>query len=217
MRTGFTRPEIADDRSNGFLSVPDVLTVDKLAHWREVVDAAMAARPPSAVRTQQREGGHLVDASAPGLHAVGQLVEDRRLGHLVTELEGVDAVRVNWTRRWSRSRTALPGVPHRHSLVGLLLTPRVHHLGGYFVPGSHRLCSLLGDLGPELGALYAAHPEAATRPTPSPLHAGGCSFHNGHSTPSAGANMTPGRRRAMTTAFMPANVAFNVGSGCTGR
>jgi hypothetical protein len=42
VRTGFTRPEIADYRSNGFLSVPDVLTVDELAHWREVVDAAMA-------------------------------------------------------------------------------------------------------------------------------------------------------------------------------
>ncbi|HET6755116.1 MAG TPA: hypothetical protein VFH23_14350 [Jiangellaceae bacterium] len=82
MRTGFARPEIADYRSNGFLSVPDGLTVAELAHWREVVDAAMAARPPSAVRTQQREGVHLADASTPGLDAVGQLVEDQRLGHL---------------------------------------------------------------------------------------------------------------------------------------
>jgi hypothetical protein len=174
VRTGFTRPEIADYRSNGFLSFPDVLTVDELAHWREVVDAAMAARPPSAVRTQQREGVHLADASAPGLHAVGQLVEDRRLGHLVTELEGVDAVRVNWTRRWSRSRTALPGVPHRHSLVGLLLTPRVHHLGGYFVPGSHRLGSLLpGDLGPELGLCTPPIPrrQPGRRRAPFPLAA----------------------------------------------
>lgn len=53
------------------------------------------------------------------------------------------------------------------------------------------------------------HPEAAMVPVPNALPAGGCSFHNGHTVHGAGANMTPGRRRAMTAAFMPSGARFN--------
>ena len=98
VRTGLTKQEIADYRNNGFLSVPDLLTADELAHRREV-DAC----------------------------TVWVALDDSTLEN------------------------------------GCL----------YFVP------------------------------------AGGCSFRKGHTIHGAGANMTPGRRRAMTTALMPANVTFN--------
>ena len=43
----------------------------------------------------------------------------------------------------------------------------------------------------------------------APMKAGDCSFHNGLLAHGAGANMTPGRRRAMTCAYMPDGEVFN--------
>ena len=41
------------------------------------------------------------------------------------------------------------------------------------------------------------------------MKAGSCSFHNGLLAHGAGANMTPGWRRAMTCAYMPDGSTFN--------
>ena len=41
------------------------------------------------------------------------------------------------------------------------------------------------------------------------MKAGSCSFHNGLLAHGAGANMTPGYRRAMTCAYMPDGSTFN--------
>ena len=41
------------------------------------------------------------------------------------------------------------------------------------------------------------------------MKAGDCSFHNALLPHGAGANMTPGRRRAMTCAYMPDGEIFN--------
>lgn len=41
------------------------------------------------------------------------------------------------------------------------------------------------------------------QPKPQPARAGDCVMHNGLGLHGAGANMTPGRRRAMTIALMP--------------
>lgn len=222
MRSGFTNQEIADYRRNGFLSVPDLLTADELAHWREVIDSAVAARH------QARSGRNSEKAFTQRMHlrrdspAIAQLVEDPRVGHLVAELEGLDAVRLYLDQALVKEPYGVPtqyhldipwwgfNSPHACTIWVALDDSTLENGCLYFVPGSHRLRLIAaGDLGPDLGALFTAHPEAAARPTPSPLPAGGCSFHNGHTIHGAGANMTPGRRRAMTTAFMPAGVAFN--------
>ena len=42
-----------------------------------------------------------------------------------------------------------------------------------------------------------------------PMKDGSCSFHNGLTIHSAGANMTSGFRRAMTCAYMPDGAIFN--------
>lgn len=65
------------------------------------------------------------------------------------------------------------------------------------------------DLGPDVGAIFRAHPEIERPPVPCPLPAGGCTFHNARTVHGAGTNMTSGRRRAMTVAFMPDRVRFN--------
>lgn len=81
----------------------------------------------------------------------------------------------------------------------------------YYVPGSHlaRKFDNVG-IGPELGALFKVYPEwAQTRPVPCPVPAGGALLHNGLTAHGAGANLTPGRRRAMTCGFMPEGSRFN--------
>ena len=46
-------------------------------------------------------------------------------------------------------------------------------------------------------------------PVAVPMKAGDCSFHNGICAHGAGANMTRGRRIAMTCAYMPVGSTFN--------
>ena len=222
MRAGFTEQEIADYRSNGFLAVPDFLTSDELARWREVVDTAVAENH------RELTGRNSEKAFTQRMHlrrtslAVQDLVEDPQVGRLVADLEGADAVRLYLDQALVKEPYGAPtqyhldipwwGFSSNHACtIWVALDDSTLENGClYFVPGSHQLrLTALGNLGPDLGAIFTAHPEAATRPTPAPLPAGGCSFHNGHTVHGAGANMTPGRRRAMTTAFMPAGVRFN--------
>jgi len=222
MRSSFSEQEIADYRRDGFLAVDDFLNTEELARWREVVDAAVedatvkpGGRNSDKVFTQRM---HLRRKSA----AVGQLVEDPAVGRLVAELEGVEAVRLYLDQALVKEPYGAPtqyhldipwwsfSSPHACTIWVALDDSTLENGCLYFVPGSHRSrLTEVGDLGPDLGAVFTAHPTAASRPTPCPLPAGGCSFHNGHTIHGAGANMTPGRRRAMTTAYMPADARFN--------
>jgi ectoine hydroxylase-related dioxygenase (phytanoyl-CoA dioxygenase family) len=222
MRSSFTEQEIEDYRNNGFLVVEDFLTTEELAHWRDVVEAASAqvrleqsGRNSEMVFTQRM---HLRRTSP----AVQHLIQNEDIGRLVSELEGVDGVRLYLDQALVKEPYGAPTQyhldipwwsftsPHACTLWVALDDSTLENGCLYFIPGSHqRRLTAVGDLGPALGALFAAHPEAAARPFPSPLRAGGCSFHNGHTIHGAGANMTPGRRRAMTTAFMPADARFN--------
>jgi ectoine hydroxylase-related dioxygenase (phytanoyl-CoA dioxygenase family) len=81
----------------------------------------------------------------------------------------------------------------------------------YYVPGSH-LAQKFDNvgIGNELGALFDVYPEwADVAAVPCPVPAGGALLHNGLTFHGAGANMTPGRRRAMTCAYMPEGSTFN--------
>lgn len=81
----------------------------------------------------------------------------------------------------------------------------------YYVAGTH-LAKKFDNvgIGPELGALFKVYPEwAELRPVPCPVPAGGALLHNGLLAHGAGANLTPGRRRAMTCGFMPDGSRFN--------
>lgn len=221
MRRSFTEQEIADYSRDGFLTVDEFLTPSELAHWRDVVDAAVAddraqrGTLRAEVFTQRMQ---LRQTSAD----VQTLVTDPQLGRLAAELEGVDAVRIYLDQALVKEQYGSPtqyhldlpwwpfDSPHACTIWVALDDSTLENGCLYFVPGSHRLgLTAAGDLGPNLGALFSAHPEAASAPTPSPLPAGGCSIHNARTVHGAGANMTPGRRRAMTVAFMPDGVRFD--------
>lgn len=81
----------------------------------------------------------------------------------------------------------------------------------YYVPGSHKAEKYDNvGIGRELGALFEVYSDwAGVAARPCPVGAGGALFHNGLTFHGAGANMTPGRRRAMTCAYMPDGCTFN--------
>ena len=91
-----------------------------------------------------------------------------------------------------------------------------------FIPGSHREAVShvaeyeLTPSGHAVrdgdGTFFDKYPEWATREAvPVEMKAGSCTFHNGLTLHGAGYNMTPGRRRAMTCAYMPDGSIFNGG------
>ncbi|HTW05982.1 MAG TPA: phytanoyl-CoA dioxygenase family protein [Acidimicrobiales bacterium] len=81
----------------------------------------------------------------------------------------------------------------------------------YYVAGSHKAQKFDNvPIGRELGALFDVYPEwRDVAATPCPVPAGGALLHNGLIFHGAGANMTPGRRRAITCAYMPDGSTFN--------
>ena len=222
MRDRFSDAEISAYQSDGFLTVDDFLDPDELAQWRTVVTTAVENR-------KQRPTGKNSEMSfTQRMHlrrsdeGVGQLVDDPRIGQLVAQLEGLDEVRLYLDQALVKEPYGAPtqyhldipwwgfSSPHACTIWVALDDATIDNGCLWFVPRSHqRRLSTMVDLGPELGALFAAHPEAAAPAVPAPLPAGGCSFHNGHTIHGAGANMTPGRRRAMTIAFMPGNATYN--------
>jgi phytanoyl-CoA hydroxylase len=81
----------------------------------------------------------------------------------------------------------------------------------FYVPGSHKARKFDNvGISNHIGALFDVYPgwrDVAAVPCPVP--AGGALLHNGLTFHGAGANMTPGRRRAMTCAYMPDGATFN--------
>jgi phytanoyl-CoA hydroxylase len=79
----------------------------------------------------------------------------------------------------------------------------------FFIPGSHRQTEYTRNagIGQNLGELFSLYPEwegnPDMEPVAVPMKAGAASFHSGMTAHGAGANMTPGRRRAMTCGYMP--------------
>jgi ectoine hydroxylase-related dioxygenase (phytanoyl-CoA dioxygenase family) len=81
----------------------------------------------------------------------------------------------------------------------------------WFVPGTHRLATYENvGIGPNMGDLFKLYPKMGEiDPVAVPMKAGDCSFHNGLAAHGAGANMTRGRRIAMTCAYMPDGSTYN--------
>jgi ectoine hydroxylase-related dioxygenase (phytanoyl-CoA dioxygenase family) len=81
----------------------------------------------------------------------------------------------------------------------------------YFLPGTHLSARFDNvGIGQNIGDLFKVYSEwAGLTAVSAPMKAGSCSFHNGLVAHGAGANMTPGRRRAMTCAYMPDGSTFN--------
>ena len=153
MRSLLSEQQVADYRTNGFLVVEELLTVPELARWRDAVDTVIAqdlVKPPAdsaagkAGVFDQRMNLRRVSA------AMRPLVEDRSIGKLIAQLEGVDAVRVYLDQALVKESYGAPTQFHQDlpwwpfdsnhaATIWIALDDATVENGClYFVPGSHQ-------------------------------------------------------------------------------
>jgi phytanoyl-CoA hydroxylase len=233
MKTELTAEQIAFYRENGFIVIEDFLTPTELEMWRGAIDEAVVGRGnaklpakthPTTWKAGAREAVFLQRINLwMDNPKVRELILDRRVGKMATELEGVDGIRV-WHDQvltkmpWADATAWHQDNPkwsftsdHAISIWVALDDATLQNGCLFFLPGTHRrrLNSDFGT-GGSMGALFEANPELIDlEPAPAPMKAGSCSFHNGLTLHAANANITPGTRRAMTCAFMPDGGTFN--------
>jgi ectoine hydroxylase-related dioxygenase (phytanoyl-CoA dioxygenase family) len=232
MRSELTPDEITFYRDNGFVVVPDLLDADELEVWRAAVDAAVAERSTRMSFDQwpheaADEFYEKVFTQRVNLwqtnDAVKDVILDSQLGRLAAELAGVDGIRVWHDQALVKEPYGNPTAFHLDVpywsftsadaiTVWVALDDATLENGAlYYVPGSHKAQRFDNvGIGKHIGALFEVYPEwQDVKPVACPVPAGGATFHSGLTAHGAGANMTPGRRRAMTCAYMPDGATFN--------
>jgi phytanoyl-CoA hydroxylase len=155
--------------------------------------------------------------------SIRRLLLQPGLGKFAAELAGIDGVRIWHDQALIKEPYSNPTAFHLDVpywsftsadaiTIWLALDDATVENGClHYVPGSH-LARKFDNVGitSRLGSLFEVYPEwAEVAPVPCPVPAGGALFHNGLTFHGAGANMTPGRRRAMTCAYMPDGATFN--------
>lgn len=232
MNSDLTDEQIQSYRDQGFVICDDFLDADELTHWRTCVDEAVAARQDRklANRDDSKAGDSYYDkVFTQRLNlwmdhdGVRELMLDERLGRMAATLEGVDGIRIWHDQALIKEPWANPTGWHldnpywsfssRHAIsIWVALDDATRDNGClYFLPGTHKLATWENaSISQDIGALFQQYPDwAGMQATAGPMKAGSCSFHNGLLAHGAGANMTPGRRRAMTCAYMPDGEIFN--------
>jgi ectoine hydroxylase-related dioxygenase (phytanoyl-CoA dioxygenase family) len=158
---------------------------------------------------------------------MGRLVLDPGLARLAADLEGVDAVRVWQDQALVKEPWGHPTAFHIDGPIFAFDTPHCVSIWvalddatlsngclGY-LPGTHKVRSMRNAaIGSDLGGLFEANPEwSGIEPRYCPIPAGSAVAHNGFIAHGAGANMTPGRRRAMTVVYMADGATFDRADG----
>lgn len=224
---------------NGFIVIDDFLSSDELEHWRSAVMHAVEARggrkmPDKGLKTGEDDGIN-EDAEYFGKvfdqlinlwqtdQAVKELMTAPEIGRMAAELAGVEGIRI-WhdqalfKRPWANPTSWHLDTPFwsfsdKNALsIWIALDDATLENGClYFIPGSnHETTFENKGIGKNMGAIFDVYPQFARAPSvAAPMKAGSCSFHNGLTIHGAGANMTPGFRRAMTCAYMPDGNSFN--------
>ncbi|CAF3129458.1 unnamed protein product [Rotaria sp. Silwood2] len=154
------------------------------------------------------------------------------IGKIAAELEGIDCVRIWHDQALIKEPFANPTAWHfdvtywsftsLHAIsVWIALDDSTLENGCmYFMPDSHKVIERRYyesnntfseiKIGKNMADIFAIYPELKQMPTVAvPMKAGSASFHSGHLIHGANANMTPGRRPAMTIQMMPDNTVFN--------
>jgi phytanoyl-CoA hydroxylase len=231
MKTDLTPNQTAFYRENGFLVIPDFLTTEELNAWRENVDEAVARRDGRRLaKSDERSGDSYYDnvfIQRVNLwqdhEGMRELMLDAHLGKLAAALAGVDGIRIWHDQALIKQPWGNPTAWHldnpywsfssRDAIsIWVALDDATLENGClYFMPGTHKLATYDNvGIGQNMGDLFKVYTDWSKRNTvAAPMKAGSCSFHNGLVAHGAGANMTPGFRRAMTCAYMPDGSTFN--------
>lgn len=231
MNSDISAAQIEHYQIQGSLLVESFLNEEELGTWRTCVDEAVSARQDRKLaNSDARSGDSYYDkVFTQRLNlwmdhdGVRKLMLDARLGHMAAQLADVEGIRIWHDQALIKEPWANPTGWHldnpywsfssRQAISIWVALDDVTHDNGclYFLPGTHKTATWENaSISPDMGALFQQYPQWAGQSAVSaPMKAGSCSFHNGLLAHGAGANMTPGRRRAMTCAYMPDGETFN--------
>ena len=235
MNTAVTPEQIASYRRDGFVVHHNLLTGGELADLRVAVDEAVASlgkrRVAASDNAWEVESGdsyyEKVFTQKLNLWKINATIKRFMLapeiGRMISELAGVPAFRLWHDQALIKEPFANPTGWHlddpfwsffsRDAIsIWIALDDATLENGClFYVPGSQRLADFRNCLiGENLDDLFKIYPDFRKIGTIStPVKAGGAVFHNGLTAHGAGANMTNGRRRAMTAGYMPVGSTFN--------
>lgn len=239
MNASLNQEQIDFYQQNGYLVIEDFLGAEELAHWRNSVSEAITERkgikiPGKSVMLGESDG--INEDAAYYSKVFDQLLNlwqtnekmrdimlDARIGKMAAELSGAEGIRI-WhdqaliKRPWANPTSWHLDTPfwsfsdRRAISIWVALDDATLQNGCmYFIPGSHQHTSFENPgIGKNMDLIFDFYPQfRQSASVPIPVKAGSCTFHNGLTIHGAGANMTPGFRRAMTCAYMPDGNVFN--------
>ena len=233
MNTDLTQDQIDFYRQNGFVVLHDFLTPEELETWRQAVDGAVRQRGKQKMFNQEvdedQEESYYDYVFVQRINLwqdsldVRRLILDPRLGKMASDLAGVEGVRIWHDQALIKQPWANPTGWHLDnpywsyssrktlSLWVALDDATLQNGCLYFLPGSHKTATYdNAGIGENIGDIFRVYPQwKDIMASPAEMKAGSASFHNGLIAHGAGANMTPGWRRAMTCGFMPDGCTFN--------
>ena len=239
MNTILTEDKIKLFQENGFVVQENFLDDEELKEWREAVAEAVSERnglkmPGRMVKAEDDDGNNEDPEYFSNVFdqllnlwqtndRMRKLMLDERLGKMAATLAGANGIRIWHDQALIKRPWANPTAWHldtpfwsfsdRNALsIWVALDDATVENGClYFIPGSHKKTSFQNPgITKNMNAVFEFYPEfAKTNPFCATMKAGTASFHNGLCIHGAGANMTPGFRRAMTCAYMPDGAMFN--------
>lgn len=233
MKTSLTNEQIQKYREDGFLFFPGLLTGGEVGELKAAVIesiSSMGKKKVSGPGVDITDGDDYyakVFTQRINLWRLSDTVKrymlNAELGRMLCQLEGIEGFRVWHDQTLIKEPFGNPTAWHldnpywsfssHHSISIWIALEDATPFNGCmcFIPGSQKLASFENSaIGQNMADLFKIYPKMAEiDPVPVPMKAGDCSFHNGLAAHGAGANMTRGRRIAMTCAYMPEGSTFN--------
>lgn len=236
MKTTLQAEQIEQYQNEGWLIVEDFLSAAELESMNTAVDEAVAVMGGNKVTGEHndeivdRKGSYYdqVFLQRVNLWRVNDTIKgfflNPELGQMLCRLTGIDGIRV-WhdqtlqKQPWGNPSSWHMDVPnwsfHSRNSISMWIAlndATIQNGCMYYMPRSHLAGDFerKGGFTPNVGAFFDEYPEFRdVEPVPAEMKAGSVGFHNSLLAHSAGPNMTPYPRRAMTCAYMPDGATFN--------
>jgi len=233
MKTTLSPDQITQYQNDGFIHIPGFLSPAEVAELKGAVLETARSMGKNKVGggdgdwVEKEDFYDKVFTQRLNLWKLNDTVKrymlNPELGEMMCKLEGIEGIRV-WHDQTLIKEPFANGtawhldVPYwsfqsRHAIsIWIALEDATYQNGCmYFIPGTNKLATYENvGIGQNMADLFRLYPEMAKiDPVPVPMKAGDCSFHNGLVAHGAGANMTRGRRIAMTCGYMPDGSTFD--------